>query len=111
MLESGVVAHIYSLSTWEAEAGGFQVWSQPGINSKTLFQKTEGGGIWMKNDIWYIVPDSSAFSKSQSHMQLKLPSKEKEIFIKLVFQVLVIPSCSVDQNCIARKAFETDLEF
>lgn len=29
-----VVAHFYKPSTWEAEAGGSQVWRQPGLHSK-----------------------------------------------------------------------------
>jgi hypothetical protein len=35
-----VVAHAFNPSTWEAEAGGFQLSSgQPEIHSETMFQK------------------------------------------------------------------------
>lgn len=38
--QAGVVANAYSPSSWETEAGGFlQVWSQPGPQCETLFQK------------------------------------------------------------------------
>jgi hypothetical protein len=33
------MACVCNRSTWEAEAGGWQVRSQPGLNSKTLCQK------------------------------------------------------------------------
>jgi hypothetical protein len=34
------MVHTYNPSTWEAEAGGSQVQSQPGLHSYTLFKKT-----------------------------------------------------------------------
>jgi hypothetical protein len=35
----GMVTHIYNPSTWEAKAGGLQVWGQPGLYNETLSQK------------------------------------------------------------------------
>jgi hypothetical protein len=34
-----VVVHICNPSTWEAEAGGSQIGSQPGLHSEILYQK------------------------------------------------------------------------
>jgi hypothetical protein len=34
-----IVVHTYNPSTWEAKAGGPQIQGQPGIHSKTQFQK------------------------------------------------------------------------
>jgi hypothetical protein len=51
LVSPGVVAHVFNLSTWEAEAGGFlssrPAWStkwvpgQPGLHRETLSQKTK----------------------------------------------------------------------
>jgi hypothetical protein len=35
----GVVAHAHNPSTWKDEAGGLWVQGQPGLYSKTLYQK------------------------------------------------------------------------
>jgi hypothetical protein len=37
--ELGLVAHMYNPSTWEAEVGGLEVQTQPGLHSETLFKK------------------------------------------------------------------------
>jgi hypothetical protein len=36
------VVHICNPSTWEAEAGGSQIGSQPGLHSEILYQKKKG---------------------------------------------------------------------
>jgi hypothetical protein len=37
----GVVTHTYNPHTWEAEAGGSEVQSQPGLHSEILFQNKQ----------------------------------------------------------------------
>jgi hypothetical protein len=40
-----IVVQAYNLSTWEAEKGGAQVQSQPGLHTETLSQKTKQNKI------------------------------------------------------------------
>jgi hypothetical protein len=41
-VEPGMVAHTSTLSTWEAEVKGSAIQGQPGLNNKTLYQKSRG---------------------------------------------------------------------
>jgi hypothetical protein len=42
-----MVIHAYNPSTWEAKAGGLQVWDQPVLHSKTLsIKQTKKLKIW-----------------------------------------------------------------